>query len=100
MVPIIDYDDKEELIVDDNQLDDYDLDQRGSQADITKDTAVKSKVSYIFTHLMVEIIYISQPVPITKMSINFMNGQHQLAHFYKGKNTPALDVLQVINIIN
>ena len=29
-----------------------------------------------------------------------MNGQHQLAHFYKGKNTPALDVLQVINIIN
>ena len=34
------------------------------------------------------------------MNVNFMNGQHQLAHFYKGKNTPALDVLQVINIIN
>ena len=33
------------------------------------------------------------------MSVNFMNGQHQLVHFYKGKNTPALDVLQVINMI-
>ena len=54
MVPIIDYDDKEELIVDDNQLDDYDLDQRGSQADITKDAPVKSKVSYIFSHLLLK----------------------------------------------
>ena len=54
MVPIIDYDDKEELIVDDNQLDDYDLDQRGSQVDITKDTPVKSKVSDIFSHLLLK----------------------------------------------
>ena len=37
-LPLIDHDDKEVPTVDNNQLDDYDLDQQGSQADITKDT--------------------------------------------------------------
>ena len=54
MIPLIDHDDKEVPTVDDNQLNDYDLDQRGSQADITKDTPVKSKVSHPFSHLLLK----------------------------------------------
>ena len=54
MIPLIDHDDKDIPTVDDNQLDDYDLDQRGSQADITKDTSVKSKVSHPFSYLLLK----------------------------------------------
>ena len=54
MIPLIDHDNKEVSTVDDNQLDDYDLDQRGSQADITKDTSVKSKVSHPFSYLLLK----------------------------------------------
>ena len=54
MIPLIDHDDKEVPTVDCNQLDDYDLDQRGSQADITKDTSVKSKVSHPFSYLLLK----------------------------------------------
>ena len=54
MIPLIAHDDKDVPTVDDNQLDDYDLDQRGSQADITKDTSVKSKVSHPFLYLLLK----------------------------------------------
>ena len=71
---------------------------RDSSGHHATDTPVKSEVSYSLTY--VEIIFIPQSVPITKMSINLINGQHQLVYLYKGNNTPDLDVLQVINIIN
>ena len=54
MVPITNYDGKEEPTVDDNLLDDYVLNQQGSQADITKDAPVKFKVSDIFSHLLLK----------------------------------------------
>ena len=54
MIPLIDHNDKMEPTVDDNHLNDYDLDQRGSQADITKDAPVKTKVRDPFSHLLLK----------------------------------------------
>ena len=32
---------------------------------------------------------------VRRQRVDFMSGQHQLAHFFKGKDTPTTDVLQV-----
>ena len=36
---------------------------------------------------------------VRRQRVNFMSGQHQVAHFFRGMDTPASDVIQVSKLI-
>ena len=90
------------------------LDYRGSQASLaSKATATGKrgkKVSHYgplretlsIDHLCLSVclsvclsLCLSLPQTVRRQRVDFMSGQHQLAHFFKGKDTPTTDVLQV-----
>ena len=50
-------------------------------------------IRYSLKDIFISMALTSQT--LRRWRVNFMNGQHQVVHFFQGRDTPASDVIQV-----